>query len=739
MPGDYSRWTFDEHRDHRSVLLQQGRVLLDADWNEQAEVTRWHDEIRMLDTVGRAGGPADAAGFAIVDAAGAAPAGAAWADLRITPGRYYVDGVVAAARLPEGSPAPGLPLPDQPYLEAIGTDLGLPEPAADGRYALYLDIWTHEVTADEDATLLEPALGGPDTSTRVRMVWQVRVVPIADSASCSDLQGADWLAPARGLMTPALKDIPPGSDPCQITTSGGYTRLENQLYRVQIHDVDAAGGARFLWSRENGSVLAGLTGIGPTTVAGMNVALALDRVGRDEELSIGEGDTVEVTSTDLALRGKPGFLATAGPPDGLTLPVAWLDAAPGMAELGPAPVVLRWDAPLQAAASTPVNLEDGITVTFSAGALATGDFWLIPARTVRLVYGLTALSGTLDWPQDASGNPLPATPRGPEHHIAPLAIMRKDATGWTRISDCRRLVPSLTELVSIDLVGGDGQEAPGGTELPQPIRFAVRNGGLPMTGARIRVTPSGGTVTDGTFTDAGIITTTGANGVAAVRWTLDPAGDTTQTLTAQRLDDHDNGVDVQIIATARLAAAVSGRPPGLHVIKADLNIGRPFTNDSTIKIGELVEGITITLDGSINPASVTGKPVVRVVLDTPWATPRETPIAWPAAPFAGSRPIQLGATVDASTGKIVWKPSADAATWLTGQLLSGLHNLQPPWQGTISGRFIIDGWAVVGKDPNLHLNGHGTTFVAADGTTQLRLPTDDDVTGGQFIQWFTLV
>ena len=165
--------------------------------------------------------------------------------------------VVAAARLPEGSPAPGLPLPDQPYLEAIGTDPGLPEPAADGRYALYLDIWTHEVTADEDATLLEPALGGPDTSTRVRIVWQVRVVPIADSASCSDLQGADWLAPARGLMTPALKDIPPGSDPCQITTSGGYTRLENQLYRVQIHDVDAAGGARFLWSRENGSVWPG--------------------------------------------------------------------------------------------------------------------------------------------------------------------------------------------------------------------------------------------------------------------------------------------------------------------------------------------------------------------------------------------------------------------------------------------------------------------------------------------------
>src|SRR5438445_9519598 len=67
------------------------------------------------------------------------------------------------------------------------------------------------------------------------------------------------------------------------------------LFRsVQIHDVDAAGAARFLWSRENGSVLAGLTGIGPTTVAGMDVALALDRVGRDEERS--EEHTSELQS-----------------------------------------------------------------------------------------------------------------------------------------------------------------------------------------------------------------------------------------------------------------------------------------------------------------------------------------------------------------------------------------------------------------------------------------------------------
>lgn len=57
MQGDFSRWTFDPRRDYRSVLMQQGRVLLDADWNEQSELTRYHDEIRARDVIGRAGSP----------------------------------------------------------------------------------------------------------------------------------------------------------------------------------------------------------------------------------------------------------------------------------------------------------------------------------------------------------------------------------------------------------------------------------------------------------------------------------------------------------------------------------------------------------------------------------------------------------------------------------------------------------------------------------------------------------
>ena len=110
--GDFSRRTFDGADGYRAVLLQQGRVVLDADVNEQAEITAHHDEVRARDLVGRHGGPAPdphAAGrpgpgpFAIVGPSGQETA--AWGDLRLTPGTYYVDGVlVECPECPDDAP-----------------------------------------------------------------------------------------------------------------------------------------------------------------------------------------------------------------------------------------------------------------------------------------------------------------------------------------------------------------------------------------------------------------------------------------------------------------------------------------------------------------------------------------------------------------------------------------------------------------------------------------------------------
>ena len=109
MQGDFSRTSFDAARGYRAVLIQQGRVLLDSEVNEQAAITAHHDETRTRDVVGAAGGPLPDDGgpgpFAIVDATGVTPTAATpWGQLAVTPGRYYVDGVLVESAPPTTGP-----------------------------------------------------------------------------------------------------------------------------------------------------------------------------------------------------------------------------------------------------------------------------------------------------------------------------------------------------------------------------------------------------------------------------------------------------------------------------------------------------------------------------------------------------------------------------------------------------------------------------------------------------------
>ncbi|MPV37314.1 DUF6519 domain-containing protein [Georgenia subflava] len=562
MHGDFTRWTHRPEDHNRSVLLQQGRVLLDADWNEQTAITAHHDETRTLDVVGRTGTRAPTDGspgaFALVGPDGARPAGRPWAELFVVPGRYYVDGVLCESG---DAPDPGWPLAGQPHL-GTGEDgsTTLPEPEVpDGeerRHALYLDVFTHHVTADEEPALADPALGGPDTTTRARTVWQVRTAEL-DEQRCSDLRDPGWLRPQPPTMVAALEVKAGSDDPCQITAVQGYELLENQLYRVQVHDGGAA--ATFLWSRENGSVVARLLSITPPTASNPDAVLALDRLGRDDALSFHAGDVVELTSTAWQLGGRRGFLTSVTAPDGLDLAVAWPAGAPTLDDLGDHPLVRRWEGgplPLQA---EPQELEGGILVSFPVmGEPRTGDHWLVPARTVQVAWGVGAVSGTIEWPtlDDGSGAPLP--PAGPVHHVAPLGILSGTGGAWTLDSDCRDLFPALTDLVSLDLVGGDGQEAMPGDPLPQPVRVVVRRGGLPVAGATVRWTAERGGIDPATpAADLEADVVTGPDGLATMRWRLgSAAGDpTTQTLRARLVDDHFDDVGASVVVTGRLSVA----------------------------------------------------------------------------------------------------------------------------------------------------------------------------------------
>ena len=63
MKGDFSRLTFDREKHYSSVRMQQGRVQLDADWNEQADIMMHQRQTLAEDVIGHHGVPKGQAGF----------------------------------------------------------------------------------------------------------------------------------------------------------------------------------------------------------------------------------------------------------------------------------------------------------------------------------------------------------------------------------------------------------------------------------------------------------------------------------------------------------------------------------------------------------------------------------------------------------------------------------------------------------------------------------------------------
>jgi len=106
MKGDFTRFTFDPKKHYSSVRMQQGRVQLDADWNEQNSILQYRIETEAADLIGGCGGPLHDAGFQIslsdeeVLAGGRilperrVPAAAVPGELYISAGRYYVGGIL---------------------------------------------------------------------------------------------------------------------------------------------------------------------------------------------------------------------------------------------------------------------------------------------------------------------------------------------------------------------------------------------------------------------------------------------------------------------------------------------------------------------------------------------------------------------------------------------------------------------------------------------------------------------
>ena len=278
MSGDYSRLTFDPARNYAAVRMQQGRVALDSDWNEQADLLDRRARAAIIDMVGRF--------FAVTPEAFAITSESS--GLSIGRGRLYLDGLLAenhgAGRaawdpvlMEEYGKAPVL-YAQQPFLP---DPLALP--ALGGPYLVYLDVWQREVTAVEDPGLLDVALGGADTAARSQTVWQVKVVADALSGSGNPLMSAAF-APSSGRLSLQL-----GPD--------GYLGLDNQLYRVEMHDGGPPGKATFKWSRQNGSAAARIRSRAPSE-------LVLERI--PDLTWFSARDWIEVTDDYRELHGMRG-------------------------------------------------------------------------------------------------------------------------------------------------------------------------------------------------------------------------------------------------------------------------------------------------------------------------------------------------------------------------------------------------------------------------------------------------
>jgi hypothetical protein len=489
MTFDNSRFIFNPWNDYAGVVMEQGRVQLDSDWNDWlAEVNR-RIQAGTLDTLGHAVYPSTTPNAFQISATGGTPN-----KVMIGPGRMYVDGLLAEnhgdpkqavwdpalAELsntpqPPPSPVPPAPAPgaidftQQPYFPNAVVPTG-PDP-----YLAYLDVWIRPVTFIEDSNLIDPAVG-VDTAGRLQTAWQVKIASVA-GATCGS---TPWPGPSSGQLSSTTTPNSP-SGPCCISDSTGYTGMENQFYRVEIHQpgqppaVPAAlpftsplpTGATFKFSRDDGSVMTAVNNIIDHNNSAGNTAsrLYVVSLGRDQTLGFQAGNWIEIIDDVAELTGVPN-----GTPGELCL----IDTV-GVDSIGPyiqltAPVtavfpsdptttharIIRWDqsgkiyesdgtkltnlwVDLGANGATgdipvpPPNtmlvLENGVTVSFSQNAAGNGfycgDFWTFAARTA---------TGKVDTLTNAP-------PRGIHHHYAPLSVITFATSG---ASDCRTQWPPAT-------------------------------------------------------------------------------------------------------------------------------------------------------------------------------------------------------------------------------------------------------------------------------------------------------
>ena len=480
MKGDFSFLPLATEPRYSGVLHQQGRVLLDRDWNEAAIITAAWRAAAGRDTFGAGILAVPVSGIGAFKVLSASTDGVV-VKLQVDAGRAWADGLSLALDAPATVTATWLGPPYQAPQASAAT-------IADGvRDLVVLDVWEDVVNGFQDPLdLIEPALGGPDTTERTQVFATFKLLRLGPNEDCSAAAGLVDDDGAKGKLTVSPAPVLTITGDCPVEAGGGYTGLEHALYRIEVAEADASGRARFKWSQWNGGLVgrglfaAGAPGAGTVTITANDQMINhcgvtdfyLESLVFDP--SLGAWRVALAADATLSQDGILSLVNIQGAWPALTPATAFFRLWNGIA--------LVADFPL--GGPNPVELKDGIRLEFDPAAAANanyqpGDYWTFPVRASGIAF-------------DPPIWPAAAPPQGVRHSRVALAIL-----GWTGppaititaaagdISDCRHVFRPLTnQKICCTYNVGDGRTSHGDFDSIEEALAA-----LPASGGEICLLP----------------------------------------------------------------------------------------------------------------------------------------------------------------------------------------------------------------------------------------------------------
>ena len=260
MGSDIARRTYDKSRQYRAVVMQQGRVTVEADWNEEWQIVNEEERKAALDIVGPSGTPDD--GYHVM------PIAQAPFDFSVSKGTMYVGGMRVSLDNPVQY-SQQLEWIDHQQDPAWLNPLDLGKAKTRCEF-IYLYLCEQEVSAVEDSVLREVALGGPDTAQRTRLVQRiVRVGTQAEVCSTALAQAVEqWAAKGldfdprtmrlmpAGMLQAGFANVVTNPNPCEPEARGGYLGADNQFIRIQISGYNKDSKTyNLVWGFDNASTL----------------------------------------------------------------------------------------------------------------------------------------------------------------------------------------------------------------------------------------------------------------------------------------------------------------------------------------------------------------------------------------------------------------------------------------------------------------------------------------------------